>query len=308
MILFGTSRQNRQRFKCKQCQKTYIWKEKVNKYNREKIWFELWIRESYSIRQISIHSRHSESKLKRIKNYWLEQMPYENFDFSKYKYLIYDGTYFHKTGCFISLMDAISQKTIAHIYTKKEGYRWIYPWFSSLKERGLNPLYITMDGERSAIRAIHELWPQARIQRCLYHIQREGMRWLRTYPKTQAGKDLRCLLKTLCQINSAEERDRFIAAYAQWLDRYKNFVLLLPREQVAFKDLRRTMALIYNALPDMFYYLDDPNIPKTTNTLEGFYSRLKADYRKHRGLTEKHKISYLIWYCYFKNEQCNNTL
>jgi len=235
-------------------------------------------------------------------------MPHEVFDFSKYKYLIYDGTYFHKTGCFISLMDAISQKTISHIYTKKEGYRCVYPWFSSLKELGLNPLYITMDGERSVIRAINKLWPQTHIQRCLYHIQREGMRWLRTYPKTQAGKDLRCLLKTLCQINSVEGRDEFIASYVQWLDKYKNFVLSLPREQVAFKDLKKTKALIYNALPDMFYYLDDPKIPKTTNTLESFYSRLKADYRKHRGLTEQHKISYLSWYCYFKNGQCNNTL
>ena len=59
--------------KCKTCQKTYIWREKANKYNREKTWFELWIRESFSIRQISNHSGHSESKLKRIKNYWLEQ-------------------------------------------------------------------------------------------------------------------------------------------------------------------------------------------------------------------------------------------
>lgn len=246
--------------------------------------------------------------MKRIKNYWLEQIQEEVFDFSKYKYLIYDGTYFHKTSCFVSLMDAISQKTISHIYTKKEGYKYVYPWFSRLKELGLNPLYITMDGERSVIRAINEIWPQATIQRCLYHIQREGMRWLRTYPKTQAGKDLRGLLKTLCRIDSLEERNEFIASYMTWLDQYKDFVLSLPRSEVAFKDLKRTMALIYNALPDMFHYLSDKNIPKTTNTLEGFYSRLKADYRKHRGLAEKHKISYLSWYCYFKNAQFNNTL
>lgn len=306
--MFGKTRQNRQRFKCKRCQKTYIWKEKTNKYNREKIWFELWVSESFSIRQISNLSGHSEAKLKRIKNHWLEQMPKEIFDFQNYKYLIYDGTYFNKTSCFINLMDAISQKTISQIYTKKESYKCVYPWFSKLKELGLNPFNITMDGERSVIRAINELWPQAHIQRCLYHIQREGMRWLRTYPKTQAGKDLRCLLKNLCQIDSVEGRDEFIGTHVAWLEKYKKYVLSLPRTQVAFKDLKKTMVLIHNALPHMFRYLDDPNIPKTTNTLEGFYSRLKADYRKHRGLTEKHKISYLKWYCYFKNGQCNNTL
>lgn len=205
-------------------------------------------------------------------------------------------------------MNVRDQNLISNIYAKKEGYRNVHAWFSRLNEEGLSPLYITMDGERSVIRAINEVWPQTKIQRCLYHIQREGMRWLRTYPKTHAGKDLRRLLKTLCRISSFEERNEFIASYMSWLDRYRDFVLSLPRSEVAFKDLKKTMALIYNALPDMFHYLTDKNIPKTTNTLESFYSRLKADYRKHRGLTERHKIRYLSWYCYFKNKKYSNTL
>ncbi len=205
-------------------------------------------------------------------------------------------------------MDAINQRIISHAYTKKEGYTSAYSLFSSLRDEGLNPHYITMDGEKSVIRAINEVWPQTYIQRCLYHIQREGMRWLRTYPKTQAGKDLRRLLMTLCKINSCEGRDEFVTRYLMWLDQYRDFVLSLPRREIAFKDLRKTMVLIYNALPDMFHYLSDKNIHKTTNTLESFYSRLKADYRKHRGLTEKHKISYLSWYCYFYNKQKTNIL
>ena len=199
-------------------------------------------------------------------------------------------------------MNAVDKKLISNIYAKKEGYQNVYTWFSKLNEEGLNPLYITMDGEQSVIRAIYEIWPQTKIQRCLYHIQREGMRWLRTYPKTQAGRDLRRLLKTLCRINSFKERNIFIASYVAWLNQYREFVLSLPKSEVIFKDLKKTMTLIYNALPDMFYYLKDKNIPKTTNTLESFYSRLKSDYRKHRGLTEKHKRSYLNWYCYFKNK------
>jgi len=199
-------------------------------------------------------------------------------------------------------MSAVDQKLISNIYAKKEGYRNVYAWFSRLSKEGLNPLYITMDGEQSVIRAVKEIWAQTKIQRCLYHIQREGMRWLRTYPKTQAGKDLRRLLKTLCKITTSAEKDEFITSYVIWLDQYRGFVLSLPSTDIAFKDLKKTMTLIYKALPDMFHYLSDKNIRKTTNTLESFYSRLKADYRKHRGLTEEHKISYLNWYCYFKNQ------
>ena len=39
----------------------------------------------------------------------------------------------------------------------------------------------------------------------------------------------------------------------------------------------------------MFYYLEDKQVHSTTNTLEGFHSRLKADYQRHRGLTKEHQ-------------------
>lgn len=187
------------------------------------------------------------------------------------------------------------------MYANKEGYQTVLPWFSNLKVQGLNPSYVTMDGEQGVMRAIGEVWPQTKIQRCLYHIQREGMRWLRTHPKTQAGRELRRLLSTLCYIQSVKDRDLFIQAFQKWKEKHLEFVRSLPKGNVAFKDLKRTITLINNALPNMFYYLKDPNVHKTSNALEGFYSRLKSDYQRHRGLSQEHKIQYLKWYCYFKN-------
>lgn len=240
-------------------------------------------------------------KIAGIIQYWLEQSPREEIDLSRSKYVLYDGTYFHKNGCHISLMDAQSQQIISYVYAEKEGFQRTHDWFKGLREAGLYPLYITMDGERTVMRVIREIWPEAKIQRCLYHIQREGLRWLRTYPKTQAGRDLRGILKTLCQIDSVRAKELFMAAYRHWLEQYREYVRSLPWKEVASKDLKRTMGLITNALPDMFHYLQDPQIHKTTNLMESFFSRLKADYRRHRGLTEKHKINYLAWYSYFHN-------
>lgn len=202
-------------------------------------------------------------------------------------------------------MDAVHPRVIANIYTAREGFKNVYPWLKELKQQGLSPDFISMDGERSVIRAIRATWPKTRIQRCLYHIQREGMRWLRSHPKTLAGKELRLLLSTLNNVKSIKERNEFTKSFRQWIKRYCHFVQSLPTGTVAFKDLRRTIALIHNALPDMFYYLRNSSVPATTNTLESFYSRLKADYQRHRGLSETHKIHYLKWYCYYKN---TNTL
>lgn len=203
----------------------------------------------------------------------------------------------------MSLMDVRSQKIIAYIWESKEGYKTTVEWFKGLRSQGLEPFYFIMDGERSVIRAIREVWPQVKIQRCLHHIQREGMRWLRSIPKTEAGALLRGLLKTLCRIRTREGKDLFLEIYDSWKARYRDEVLALPRSQVAYKDLKRTMNLIKNAIPDMFHFLDDPKVPGTTNTLESHYSRLKADYQRHRGLSKKHRIGYLAWYAHFHNEK-----
>ena len=198
-------------------------------------------------------------------------------------------------------MDAKTQEIISSIYTIKEGFKNTHPWFKKLASQGLNPLFIIMDGEQSVMGTIKTVWPKAKIQRCLWHIQREGMRWLRTYPKTDAGKELRLLLRTLCAIKTIKERNTFVKNYKLWLSKYKDLVKSLPKINIAFKDLKRTMTLINNALPDMFYYLQEPIVQATTNTIESFYSRLKADYNKHRGLSKQHRICYLKWYCYLKN-------
>jgi transposase-like protein len=215
--------------------------------------------------------------------------------------MLYDATYFHKDGCLLNLMNGIDQKIIAHIYVRKESFQEAYPWFISLKQEGLNPSFITTDGERSIMRAMRLVWPAVTIQRCLYHLQHEGMRWLRTYPKTEAGKQLRALLAQINRIKSLAERDSFIRQYVEWLKTYQEYIHSLPRGIIAYKDLQRTIVLINNALPDMFHFLSDPNVYSTTNPLEGFHSRLKTDYQRHRGLSKEHRIQYINWYCYFEN-------
>jgi len=214
---------------------------------------------------------------------------------------MFDGTYFHKKGCLAIIMDAQKKKMIANSYIDKESYHSVLPLFKKLKQMGVNPKAITVDGHRYVIEALKEVWPQINIQRCLYHIQSQGLSWLRTFPKTEAGRQLRIILSKLTAINNVKERDLFLNSYKQWLFKYKTFVKSLPNTSAAFKDLKRAMGLINNALPNMFHYLTDHNIASTTNLLESFYSRLKADFYRHRGLSEAHKINYLHWYCYLKN-------
>ncbi len=204
-------------------------------------------------------------------------------------------------------MDNSLKKVLHYAYVDKESYYNVYPVLLYLKEQGLMPKAVTLDGHIMVMKAIREIWPSIIIQRCLYHIQRQGLSWLRIFPKTDAGKALRILLNSLTNIKTENDKSIFLKQYTKWLATYKKAIKSLPRNSVANVDLKRTMALINNALPNMFHYLKDQNIASTTNLLENFYSQLKHHYRSHRGLTEQHKISYLKWFCYLKSSKNNNT-
>ena len=52
--------------------------------------------------------------------------------------------------------------------------------------------------------------------------------------------------------------------------------------------LRKAYFHIWRALPDMFSFIDNPRIPKSTNALESFFGHLKDNLRLHRGLSLEH--------------------
>jgi hypothetical protein len=307
---FGLTKQHKQRFRCNNCGKTFVWKEPQVKENNERHWFDLWIVEGYNARQLAKISGHSTAKIYRIIHHWLDQKPpaLSQNEYRTAQYLAFDGTYFHKDGCLIVLINIDDRRLIDYAYVGHENYADVHTRMSKLKEYGLHPIAITLDGHKPVIRAMLNVWPDIIIQRCLFHIENQGLMWLRFRPKTEAGRELRELLKTVTAINSDADQQQFLERYQSWHQYYDAIISALPQISVASVDLRRAVRLIDNALPNMFCFIKDPKIAKTTNFLEGFYSQIKHHYQRHRGLTKKHKIAYLSWYCYFESLKNSNTL
>jgi hypothetical protein len=223
------------------------------------------------------------------------------YDCGQIKYLQFDGTYFRHENCLMVLMDNITGKVIAHQYHVHENYESAYQMFKGMMDNGLQPRAITIDGNTSVIRALKDVWPDIIVQRCIAHIQRQGLAWLRRQPKQEASKDLRKILLTLTSVKDEGEKQAFLKVVRRWEKQYGRFVLSLPSKDKVYGDLQRTRSLILHALPDMFHYLEDPCIASTTNKLEGYFPRLKEIYRKHRGLSKRHRQSYFAWYVNLKN-------
>jgi hypothetical protein len=232
----------------------------------------------------------------------LERTPAAHaFDLSVIKYLQFDGTYFKHENCLMVLMDTATSKVIAHKYQQRENYESAHQIFKEMNDGNLNPEAITIDGNTSVIRALKVVWPGIIIQRCIAHILRQGLSWLRRYPKIHASKDLRRILLTITEVKDRKRRDIFINDFEKWEELYGQSVKALPSSHKVYGDLQRTRSLLLHALPNMFHYLDNTCIASTTNKLEGYFSRLKEIYRKHRGLSKEHRKNYFAWYINFKN-------
>jgi len=259
------------------------------------------VSEGYSVRQISGISHYSRKTIKGIIGYWLLKIPSLKNKHIKIKYLLFDGTYFRHENCLMLVMNNGNNRIVTSKYLKRENYFAACQLFKELSAKGIKPTAITIDGNTSVTRALREVWPNIIIQRCIVHIQRQGLSWLRMHPKLKPSIHLRKILLTVTSISNYQEKQKFILDFKNWENRFGKMVSRLDSKHKIFSDLQRTRSLVIHALPDMFHYLDDPNIAKSTNKLEGYFSRLKQLYRLHSGLSKEKRNNYFSWYIYFKN-------
>ena len=162
------------------------------------------------------------------------------------------------------------------------------------------PDAMIVDGQKGLLAAILCLWPQAKIQRCLVHIERLARIKLTRQPKTHAGKELLTLVQRLLGVRTNRQRRRGLCVYQRWERRHADFLKERsygePRVGekrtwwYTHRNIRAARSLIRNALPHLFTFIDYPHVPRTTNHVEGgVNSRLKELVHRHRGLPQKRK-------------------
>ena len=77
------------------------------------------------------------------------------------------------------------------------------------------------------------------------------------------------------------------------------------REYIEWKEHRmvcKAYTQLRRALPNMFKFVDSPDIPRTTSALESFFGQLKENISLHRGLSKRHSEEYVRWYLYFRHQ------
>jgi len=302
-------RNGKQRFLCKDCGALNTrTNQGVSRSNRF-IWFRKWITGKQTFSQLETESGYSERSLKRYFYSYLDNYPTWKITPSEKLNLLIDGTYFANKVCLVLYRDNNIKATQLYRLTDGEWFEEICEDLQNLIYLGLTIESVTCDGLSNILKAIKKTCPETIIQRCVVHIQRECLIWLTKRPKSQAGIELRRIIKRLHLIGNRDDWGYWVVDLIKWHEQYKDFVNeksyyeLTGRYWYTHKSVRKAFVHIKRALPDMFHYLDNADIPKSTNALESFFGHLKQNISIHRGLSKEHYKNYIKWYLFFRSNE-----
>ena len=223
-------------------------------------------------------------------------------------HLLIDGTFLPNGLCLILYYDHDIRYVQLYRTSSQEKFREIQQDLKALKSLGIQVYSVTCDGRKSILKAVAKVYPQAVIQRCVVHVKRQCRAYLSARPKLQASKELLFISNQLTAIKTQEQCSFWLLQLHKWHQVHKN---TLQEESVntlkneywyTHKGLHQAYTLIINALPHLFSYLNDPQIPSTTNRLESFFKHLKEKLLLHSGLRSEAKRNFIKWYLHFKNK------
>ncbi len=222
-------------------------------------------------------------------------------------HLLIDGSYLPNGLCLILYYDHDIKYVQLYRTAKQERFREIYQDLKALKALGVEVYSVTCDGHKSILRAVNKVYPNALIQRCLVHVKRHSKAYLSANPKLQESRELLSISQQLTSIKTQQQCSYWLLSLHNWYQKNK---ALLKEESInpltgkywfTHKSLHHAYTHIYQAIPHLFTYLNDPQIPSTSNRLESYFKHLKEKLLLHSGLRLEAKRNFIKWYLHFKN-------
>jgi transposase-like protein len=249
----------------------------------------------------------SQSKLQGLFRVYLKSAPTMHIRSKKKVHLLIDGSYFTNGLCLVLYYDHDIRYVQLYRETNQEKYREIKEDLENLKRLGVEVHSITCDGHKAILKAVRKVFPEAKLQRCLVHIKRQVKNYLSHKPKLNQSLELLRIANKITTIKTHEQRNEWLKLFYDWYENNKMFVNEQSKSDdtgrfwYTHKNLHAACSLLILALPNMFCYLDDAEIPYTTNRLESYFSHLKEKLTLHRGLRFEAKKNFIKWYLHFKN-------
>lgn len=163
-----------------------------------------------------------------------------------------------------------------------------------LEKNGFKITAVVLDG-RIGIREVFKGIP---VQMCHFHQKRIVSRYLTTRPKLPASQELRMIATTIPHSNEAQLTKQL----NDWFQKWEQFVKQKTTDPhtgrwfYTHKRMRSAYRSLITNLPYLYTYQKYPElkIPNTTNSLDGYFNRLKSLLNVHRGLNPKRRYRMIV--------------
>lgn len=316
MQKWGRTAQGKQRYRCTGCQVSGIRRRPDNQVRLWQRRFVSWLTKNTSRAELADRYRVSPRTIaRRFQFGWLHQpfsaSPQEPHTI---RTLVLDGTSVVKHRSMVLLaLNPDCSRPVDWVYVTHEHFGTWSAFLATLNVRSVHPQFVVCDGQRGLLAAIHTIWPNAHVQRCVVHIHRQACIWLTRRPKTFAGQELLTIVHLLFTVRTRRQKRRWIKKFRRWLRRHARFLKERSRNPehptrwwYTHRKLRAVRSLIKNALPDLFVYVRHPEVPRTSNHVEGgVNSRLQELLHTHRGVLTTKRSILVSWY--LSSRQCQKT-
>lgn len=203
--------------------------------------------------------------------------------------IVADTTFFSKTNGLTVFREPNLKKNVWWRETIHEQTAIYHLGKKHLEQNWFKIKAVVLDGRRG-IKAVFNGIP---VQMCHFHQKQIVARYLTTRPKLEASCELKEIVKTITNTNEQIFSDKLNQWHEKWniFLKQKTADLNTGRWFYTHKRLRSAYLSLKTNLPYLFTYQKYPElkIPNTTNSLDGFFNRLKSLLNVHRGLNPKRR-------------------
>lgn len=309
MVRNGRASNGAQRWLCRDCKLSTRWRNDTQA--RDLARFLDFILGKVTYRDLPGQGRTFRRKSQSLWSIWPISIP----SGETYRVIHVDGIYLRRVAV-VLIAQSTSNEVIAWHVARSETSRA----YRELLAKIPPPQLVVVDGGSGFASACQQVWPNTRVQRCIFHVQAQIIRYTTRNPKTQPGEQLLALAIRLGKIRTPAQRDQWIQDYYSWSRRWKNFLAQIttlpngrrvPTHQRLIKARNLINRLIKNAT--LFTYLDPTlyekdeqvgSLPSTNNRIEGsINSQLRAMLKQHRGMSINHQLRAIGWWLHMHTAQ-----
>ncbi|MFC1523079.1 transposase, partial [Elusimicrobiota bacterium] len=274
----------RQRYQCLSCKRQFIPKRDRSAFY-QKLWGE-YVWHKQTLGQLAVKYSHTKQWVQRQLD---KALVLRSEPTGQRIIAVTDTTFFGRQYGILVVRCPRIRKNIHFHEVRSETPEEYLKARQTLERQGYTIEAVVVDGKRGVFRIFSDI----PVQLCHFHQMAAVRRYLTSRPNLEAGKELRALTLSLPTVTETTFSDLL----ATWFDKWKDFLKERTYSedgkhwQYTHRRIRSAYRSLATHLPYLFTYQKHPELgmPNTTNSLDGYFSKLKQLLNAHRGLIIKRR-------------------